>query len=69
MGLFSLSQHLALVALSIAAFREIENAPEEKEDKVVMIRYIRLVTQNGLVLVRSEGGVRMDVIPLLLSSS
>ena len=61
-GLFSLSQHPALIVLSIAAFREIEAAAEEKEgEHSVVVRHAGPVTQKSLVTLGREGGIRMDV--------
>ena len=59
-GLFSLSCHPALAALSIAAFREMEDrAVEEQGEDTVTERHAGPVTQRSLGLLGQNGGARV----------
>ncbi|KAI4148682.1 MAG: hypothetical protein LQ340_004990 [Diploschistes diacapsis] len=61
-GLFSLSYHPALAALSIAAFRAVEDRAigtgDEQRDATVTARHAGPVTQRSLVQLGQNGGVK-----------
>lgn len=58
-GLFSLSQNPTLSALSIAAFRELEDAAEDKQPGSVAVRHAGPITMRSLSQLGKEGGVKM----------
>lgn len=58
-SLFSLSHNPDLSALSIAAFREVEDAAEEKQPGSVTVRHAGPITMKSLAQLRREGGVKM----------
>lgn len=58
-SLFSLSYNPNLSALSIAAFREVEDAAEDKQPGSVAVRHAGPITMKSLVQLGREGGVRM----------
>lgn len=58
-GLFSLSQNPTLSALSIAAFRELEDAAEDRQQGSVAVRHAGPITMRSLAQLGKEGGVKM----------
>ncbi len=58
-SLFSLSQNPTLSALSIAAFREVEDAVEDKQPGSVAVRHAGPITMKSLVQLGRAGGVKM----------
>lgn len=56
-ALFSLSQNPTLSALSIAAFRDLEDAAEEKEEGTVKARHAGPVGQRSLAGLKGDGGL------------
>ena len=57
--LFSLSHHSSLCALSIAAFRDLEDTAEEKEEGSVSVRHAGPVGQRSLMVLKGEGGLEV----------
>lgn len=57
--LFSLSHNPDLSALSIAAFREVEDAAEDKQPGSVAVRHAGPITMKSLAQLGREGGVKM----------
>lgn len=55
--LFSLSQNNVLSALSIACFRDLEDAAEEREEGSLSVRHAGPVSQRSLAVLEKEGGV------------
>ena len=58
-GLFSLSYHPALAALSIAALREIEDHAVEEQGDEITERHAGPVTQRSLAILGQNGGIRL----------
>lgn len=58
-SLFSLSHNPDLSALSIAAFREVEDAAEEKQPGSVAVRHAGPITMKSLAQLGRQGGVQM----------
>lgn len=58
-SLFSLSHNPNLSALSIAAFREVEDAAEDKQPGSVAVRHAGPITMKSLAHLGKEGGVKM----------
>ncbi|SLM36890.1 Histone-fold [Lasallia pustulata] len=57
--LFSLSQNSVLSALSIACFRDLEDAAEERGEEL-RVRHAGPVSQRSLAVLAAEGGVVVD---------
>ena len=71
-SLFSLSHNSTLAALSIAAFRKLEDAAEDQQEGSVGIRQAGPVTQRSLLVLKGQGGIdagwtqyRLKVLGLL----
>lgn len=58
-GLFSVSCNPSLSAVSIAAFREVEDAAEDKEPGSVAVRHAGPITMKSLAQLGRQGGVKM----------
>ena len=58
-SLFSLSHNPSLSALSIAAFREVEDAAEDKQPGSVAVRHAGPITMKSLAQLGRQGGVKM----------
>lgn len=58
-SLFSLSHNPNLSALSIAAFREVEDATEDKQAGSVAVRHAGPITMKSLAQLGRDGGVKM----------
>lgn len=58
-SLFSLSHNPTLSALSIAAFREVEDAAEDQLPGSVAVRHAGPITMKSLAQLGREGGVKM----------
>ncbi|MCJ1304140.1 hypothetical protein MMC08_006952 [Hypocenomyce scalaris] len=58
--LFSLSQNSVLSALSIACFRDLEDAAEEREEGSVRVRHAGPVSQRSLAVLQAEGGLEVN---------
>ena len=58
-GLFSLSHNPNLSALSIAAFREVEDAAEDKQPGSVAVRHAGPITTKSLARLGRQGGVKL----------
>lgn len=58
-SLFSLSHNPSLSALSIAAFREVEDAAEDKQPGSLAVRHAGPITMKSLAQLGREGGVKM----------
>lgn len=58
--LFSLSNSSKLCALSIACFRDLEDAAEEAEERSLSIRHAGPVSQRSLTVLGNEGGLRIS---------
>lgn len=58
-SLFSLSHHPGLSALSIAAFREVEDGAEDKQPGSVAVRHAGPISMKSLAQLGREGGVQM----------
>ncbi|MCJ1483484.1 hypothetical protein MMC06_003651 [Schaereria dolodes] len=56
-SLFSLSNNSAICALSIAAFRDLEDKSEEGEEGSVQMRHAGPVGQRSLAALAADGGI------------
>ena len=59
-GLFSLSYHPALAALSIAVLREMEDHAVEEQGESITERHAGPVTQRSLALLGQNGGIKVN---------